>query len=76
MMVLSYFLGRKYFKVPYNLQKFFTYLGLAIALYLISSVIPFSSPAIKYVVSTALLLIYIIVIFFGERKGMVKLFRS
>jgi O-antigen/teichoic acid export membrane protein len=69
MMVLSYFLGRKYFKVPYNLQKFFTYLGLAVALYLLSSAITFSSPALKFVVNTALLLFYLAVIFFFERNS-------
>jgi O-antigen/teichoic acid export membrane protein len=68
MMVLSYFLGRKYFSVPYNLQKFFTYLGLAVTLYLISTIIPYSSITLKFAISTALLVFYFAVIFFFERK--------
>jgi O-antigen/teichoic acid export membrane protein len=39
MMVLGYFLGRKYYHIPYNLKKFFGYIGLALGIYFISRLI-------------------------------------
>jgi O-antigen/teichoic acid export membrane protein len=39
MMLLSYFFGQKYFKVNYRAGSFFFYIGLALALYLISDLI-------------------------------------
>ena len=72
MMVLSYFLGRKHFKVPYNLQKFFLYLGLAVGLFLVSGVLPHASQTIKYLINSALLFIYLLVIFYGERKSFLR----
>ncbi len=74
MMVLSYFIGRKHFKVPYNLRKFFLYMGLAVVLFLISDFIPFHSQAIKYLINTLLLLIFGLVVFMGERKAVIGQF--
>lgn len=37
MMVLSYLLGQKFFPVNYNLKKFFGYLGLAVLIWIIST---------------------------------------
>lgn len=36
MMILGYLLGQKYYPIPYNLKKFFGYIGLALGLYFIS----------------------------------------
>jgi len=69
MMVLSYFLGRKYFRVPYKLQKFFTYLGLAVGLYLLSTIISNTSSMLKYSINTIFLLFYLATIFFLERNS-------
>lgn len=76
MMVMSYFLGRKHFKVPYNLKKFFIYLGLAIGLFLLSTTIPYPSQVIKFTINTGLFVIYTLVIFYGERKSLVRQFRK
>lgn len=35
MMVVSYIIGQRYFKVPYNVLKFFVYVGLAVAIFLL-----------------------------------------
>jgi len=74
MMVLSYFLGRKHFKVPYNLPKFFLYMGLAVVLFFVSNFIPFSSQVIKYLINTVLLLVFGMVVFIGERKSFFRQF--
>lgn len=36
MMVLAYLIGQKYYPIPYNVKKFFGYLGLSVMLYFIS----------------------------------------
>jgi len=74
MMVLSYFLGKKHFKVPYNLTKFFIYLGLAVVLYFISNAIPTLSSTIKYFVNSLMLLVYLAVIFFLEKNSISRQF--
>ncbi len=75
MMVLSYFLGKKHFKVPYNSMKFFVYLGLAIGLFLFSNALSYPSKAIKLTFNTALLLIYALVIFYSERRSIMRQFK-
>ncbi len=75
MMVSSYFLGKKHFKVPYNLRKFFIYHGLAIGLFLFSNALSYPSQAIKFTFNTALLFIYTLVIFYSERKSIVMHFK-
>ncbi len=67
MMVLSYFLGKKYFPVPYDLKKFFVYLGLAVVLFLVSDAIHFGSQTLKYVVNTGFTLFYLVLIFVREK---------
>ncbi|MEI7501093.1 MAG: polysaccharide biosynthesis C-terminal domain-containing protein, partial [Bacteroidota bacterium] len=42
MMVLAYLIGQKYYPIPYNLKKFFGYIGLALLLYAISTLVPFN----------------------------------
>jgi O-antigen/teichoic acid export membrane protein len=76
MMVLSYFLGKRHFNVPYNLKKFFVYLGLAVGLYLLSNVFPYTSQVIKLATNTGLLILYTLVIFYGERESFVRLFKK
>jgi O-antigen/teichoic acid export membrane protein len=58
MMVLSYFIGRKYFPVRYNLLKFAGYLGLALILYLINVWITFDGLLIRLLFHSFLLVIY------------------
>jgi len=36
MMILGYLLGQKYYPIPYNLKKFFGYIGLTVGLYFVS----------------------------------------
>ncbi len=75
MMVLSYFLGQKYFPVPYNIGKFFLYLAIPVFLYLISQNIPFPSVLIKLLVNSMFVLLYLAVIFKLEKDTLGGLFR-
>ena len=64
MMVISYFLGRKYYKVPYDLKKIGFYLLLSVGF----SVLSFYVLESNLWTGTALLLVFVSVIFFTERN--------
>lgn len=70
MMVLSYILGQKYYPVPYNLKKILAYLLLSLGLYLVSTTLPFDPGFVKYALHTLILLIFLGVVFFFERKNL------
>lgn len=73
-MFLSYFLGQKHYKIPYNIRKFAVYLGLAIAIFLVFSVArEFFNLAIKdvsfplLIFGNLMILVYAAFIFITER---------
>lgn len=77
-MFLSYFLGQKHYKIPYNIRKFAVYLGLAIAIFLVFSVTrEFFNLAIKdvsfplLIFGNLMILVYVAFIFITER-GLLK----
>lgn len=64
MMVLSYFLGRKHYRVPYNLKK----IGFYILLSIVFSVLSFYIFDGNILIGTALLLVFGSSIYFSEKK--------
>jgi len=64
MMIVSYFLGRKYYKVPYNLKKIGFYLLLSI----LFSVISFYIFEGNLWIGTSLLIVFLGMIFFSEKN--------
>jgi O-antigen/teichoic acid export membrane protein len=76
MMVMSYFLGRKYFPVPYNLKKIIFYLGFAVVIFFVGKNTGLDSGLLKYLVNTLLLLIYSTVIIFTEKRTIVSLIKK
>jgi O-antigen/teichoic acid export membrane protein len=71
-MFISYLLGQKYYKIDYNLKKIGLFLGLALLLYFISILINMDAGFLKFVIHTFLLLIYVVVILFSEKKNIRK----
>jgi O-antigen/teichoic acid export membrane protein len=77
-MILSYFLGQKHYKIPYNTKKFAIYVGGAILIYFLFSLmrtlmgleIKDSHLGILFV-GNLMILIYLVGIFIFE-KGMLK----
>jgi hypothetical protein len=67
-MLASYFLGQKYFPIPYNTRKFVAYIGGAIALFYLGSYPIFDSKASQFIVSNSFILGYIFLIFLIEQK--------
>lgn len=69
MMILSYFLGQKYYPVPYNVKKVISYLGFSLGLYLLSTTLSFEGFT-KYAAHTLILITFLGVIFVMERKNL------
>ncbi|MDV7186582.1 polysaccharide biosynthesis C-terminal domain-containing protein [Lutibacter sp. TH_r2] len=63
MMLLSYFIGKKYYPVPYNISKTLSYLISAIVI----SFISFYYFRENYLVSVGLILIFGVIIYFNEK---------
>jgi O-antigen/teichoic acid export membrane protein len=74
MMILSYLIGQKYFPVPYNLLKFFGYLGLSVLLYVISVLVHIEPAVLRIAFHTLLLLIFAGVAWRIEKPGLAKVF--
>lgn len=73
MMLISFFWGRKIYKVDYNLLKIFLYSGFAVGLYFLSTVIQVKLEAVHFLINTLLLSTYFFAVYFWEvRKS--KLF--
>jgi O-antigen/teichoic acid export membrane protein len=67
MMILSYLIGQKYFPVKYNLLKFAGYLGLAVFLYFVSTLIKPGSAIIRLSFHTGLLLVFAALAYMTEK---------
>ena len=72
MMIISYFIGKKYYKVPYNVKSVLLYLLLASVLSFISFIDPFRG---NYYISTCLVLVFLGIIYFSERKEIEQLLK-
>jgi hypothetical protein len=69
-MTLSYFLGQKHYPIPYNLKKFFLYLGLSLVLYLIGSNIIFAKSILNHFFHNLLIIGFVLFVFFMEKSNL------
>ncbi|MCF8229196.1 MAG: polysaccharide biosynthesis C-terminal domain-containing protein [Bacteroidales bacterium] len=75
MLILSYFLMRKYYSVPYQVKKVVFYIALAVILFFVSQWIDFKSETAKYIVNTFLMLVYVFVAGAMEWKNLKQVAR-
>ena len=68
-MLISYFLGQKHYPIPYNVKKFFLYLGLAFVLYFLGSLIQLERYFVQFILQNTLLLLYVLFIIKMERHA-------
>jgi O-antigen/teichoic acid export membrane protein len=66
MMLISFFWGRKIYKVDYNLLKIVLYSGLAIGLYFLSTLITVKADALHFLINTLLMSAYFFAVYFWE----------
>jgi hypothetical protein len=67
MMVLSYFIGQKYYRVEYDVVRVLGYLGFAIGLFFIGTYINTSSKIIDLALKNSLILAYLLVVMLLEK---------
>lgn len=75
MMVASFVLGQKYYRVEYNLKALGGYFGLAVILYLAHTLLPLPGMAWRLSIGTLFIVIYLGTLFFFEKKNLTKLFK-
>lgn len=75
MMVVSYFFGQKYYPIPYNLKRIFTYFLIAGILYIISLYTSTLSTVVKYLSHTFLISIFLAAVFILEKNELNSLFK-
>ncbi|TSA24704.1 MAG: polysaccharide biosynthesis protein [Bacteroidetes bacterium] len=68
MLVFSYLLGQKYYRIPYDLKKVIGYLGVAVVLYFATVVVTPGIPLLRIGFHSLLLVFYLLFIAFVERK--------
>ena len=71
MMLLSYFIGRKHYPVPYNIKKSLGYLGAAV----VFSFLSFIYFRENYVVSIGLVIIFGLIIIWNEKKELLLILK-
>jgi len=71
-MLLSYFLGQKHYPIPYNIWKFFLYIGSTLTLYFVAIQINFESLYMNLVFRNSLLLIFVFSLFYFEKNKDIK----
>ncbi len=73
MMIISYGLGQKHFKVNYDIKSMLIYTLLALVIYFVFERINFESNLLKFSVSTLLLAVFIGFAFIKEKKSFLKI---
>lgn len=68
MMVISYFLGKKYYPIPYELGRIIMYLGLSLALFGISIYLQPSDGIVRYIMAIGLLAVFVAIVWFSESR--------
>ena len=72
MMIISYFWGKKYFPINYDLKRIFFYIIIALVLYTVSNYIKPQVFINQILVNTVLLIIFIAAVFIFEKPNLVK----
>ncbi|MBL4651416.1 MAG: polysaccharide biosynthesis protein [Flavobacteriales bacterium] len=70
MMIISYFVGKRHYPIPYDIKKFFLYMGAAVAIYIVSiKADPIDMlTTLGYTINTALLGLFLALVYFMEKN--------
>ncbi|HEX8549377.1 MAG TPA: oligosaccharide flippase family protein [Cytophagaceae bacterium] len=70
MTVISYWFGQKYYPIPYPIGRILSYIGVSIALVVLSLQVSIGLPIAKMAVDLFLLVIFIAIVFLFEKKNL------
>lgn len=73
MVIISWRLGRKYYKINYPMKRIGFYVLLAMIIYFVASIIKESNIISEIMINTGFLTGFIIIVIFKERKSIIKL---
>lgn len=71
MMLVSYYYGRKYYPIPYNLKKIALYICLSVGFSLLS----FYQFRFNYVIGISMLIVFLTIVFISEKKQILQLLK-
>jgi O-antigen/teichoic acid export membrane protein len=71
-MILSYFLGQRFYPIPYNQKKFLLYIGVSFVLFYIGNSFVTSSSLFNLLFHNLLVLVFISMVYLLERKALIK----
>jgi O-antigen/teichoic acid export membrane protein len=71
-MILSYFLGQRFYPIRYNQKKFFLYIGISLLLFFVGNLIETSSTFFNLLFDNLLIVSFVIMVYFLERKVLIK----
>jgi O-antigen/teichoic acid export membrane protein len=72
MMVVSYFLGQKYYPIHYNQKKFFGYIGFALLLFALSKLTHSANLYLNLGLGTGYLFVFVILVFRLEKRDYLR----
>ena len=73
MMVISYYLGNKYYPIPYDMKKICLYLGLSITLSCLSFYIPIFRET--YIFGIVSLIVFMVILYKGEKETLQRILK-
>ena len=76
MVVLSFWVGRYFYKVTYDLRNIFLYFLLAFAIYYFAQITPIEEGLTKHLLHFAYIIVFLVIVYFMERKKYLAEFRS
>lgn len=76
MVVLSYLIGRRYFKIPYPVWNMVKYLLIALSLYLVIILLPFQDRLLLNGSRAIIFIIFVVVIYLFESKNIKMILES
>ncbi|MFY7668493.1 MAG: oligosaccharide flippase family protein [Crocinitomicaceae bacterium] len=71
-MMASYFLGQRFYPIPYNQKKFALYIGVSLVLFLVGNLVQTSSTIFNLLFNNILIATFILLVYFLERKALIK----
>jgi O-antigen/teichoic acid export membrane protein len=70
MVIISYFLGQKFYRIPYDLKAILLYAILPVVIFIFAKWLNISDLSLKMEIHTLLFVVYLVIVFIIERKNL------